>query len=133
MFAIAVEQWVPVGAILAAASRCPDERPGKGVDMSEELLRGYTVSAEHGPPGKVSGVLASKASTNGSLTLISSRLEGGPPRPTHLYEDGSFYLLAGALLWSVATTASTRVLGRSCFCRARCRMRSTRSARLRPC
>jgi mannose-6-phosphate isomerase-like protein (cupin superfamily) len=43
------------------------------------------------------GVKASALSTGGSLTLIESTIEGGPPRHVHSHEDEGFYLLDGSL------------------------------------
>jgi mannose-6-phosphate isomerase-like protein (cupin superfamily) len=65
--------------------------------MSDGLLRGYAVGSGEGLPGLVRGLKASGASTNGSLTLIESTIDGGPPRHLHRHEDESFYVLAGRL------------------------------------
>ena len=40
---------------------------------------------------------ASGRSTGGSLTVIETTIDGGPPRHTHSREDESFYVLAGTL------------------------------------
>ena len=61
------------------------------------MIRGYVIGPEDGLPGPVAGVKASRRCTGGSLTLIESTIDGGPPRHAHLYEDESFYLLDGSL------------------------------------
>lgn len=65
--------------------------------MSEQLIKGYRVEAGAGLAHRVPGVKASAVSTGGSLTLIESTIDGGPPRHLHRNEDESFYVLAGRL------------------------------------
>ena len=60
-------------------------------------MNGYALGPDAGLPGPLPGVKASRASTGGSLTLIDSTIDGGPPRHTHRNEDESFYLLHGRL------------------------------------
>lgn len=64
--------------------------------MSEQLT-GYRVQAGGGIPHRVDGVKASSASTGGSLTVIETTIDGGPPRHLHTREDESFYVLRGRL------------------------------------
>jgi mannose-6-phosphate isomerase-like protein (cupin superfamily) len=59
--------------------------------------RGYTADAHQGLPGQVPGVVATRASTNGALTVIRSEIRDGPPLHTHRDEDETLYVLAGTL------------------------------------
>jgi len=61
------------------------------------MAEGYTVGPGEGLPGRDPALKASRASTGGSLTLIESRLQHGPPLHIHAYEDESFYILDGSL------------------------------------
>jgi mannose-6-phosphate isomerase-like protein (cupin superfamily) len=61
------------------------------------VTKGYVLMEGEGVPGAAPGIKASAASTGGSLTLIESRIQGGPPRHVHAHEDESFYVLDGNL------------------------------------
>ena len=64
---------------------------------NEPVTRGYVVGPGKGAPDRAPEVKASGRSTGGSLTLIETSIEGGPPRHTHTREDESFYVLSGSL------------------------------------
>jgi mannose-6-phosphate isomerase-like protein (cupin superfamily) len=61
------------------------------------VTKGYMLVDGESLPGADAGTKASAASTGGSLTLVESRIEGGPPRHVHAREDESFYVLDGTL------------------------------------
>jgi quercetin dioxygenase-like cupin family protein len=61
------------------------------------VTKGYMLVEGDSVPGADAGTKASAASTAGSLTLVESRIQGGPPRHVHAHEDESFYVLDGAL------------------------------------
>ena len=61
------------------------------------MAEGYVVGPGQGLPGRDPELKASRASTGGSLTLLESRLQHGPPLHIHAYEDESFYILDGSL------------------------------------
>ena len=62
-----------------------------------EVKRGYIVAAGEGLPGGVAGVMATADSTGGTLTVIRSRVQAGPPRHVHDREDECLYVLNGIL------------------------------------
>jgi mannose-6-phosphate isomerase-like protein (cupin superfamily) len=64
---------------------------------NKPVTRGYVVGPGEGVPGPGSAVKASGGSTGGSLTVIETTIDGGPPRHTHSREDESFYILTGTL------------------------------------
>ena len=64
---------------------------------NEPVRRGYILGRGQGVPGRNPDLKASGASTGGSLTLIETVIDGGPPRHVHAHEDESFYVLDGAL------------------------------------
>jgi mannose-6-phosphate isomerase-like protein (cupin superfamily) len=68
-----------------------------GAGQESGVARGYLVPPGAGLSGGDPGIKASAASTGGSLTLIESRIQGGPPRHVHTHEDESFYVLDGSL------------------------------------
>jgi len=60
--------------------------------------RGYVLGPGEGVPGgDDTGVKASRASTEGSLTVIESDTDGGAPRHVHSREDECFYVLEGVI------------------------------------
>ena len=64
---------------------------------NQPVTRGYVVGPGEGVPGRRPEVKASGRSTGGSLTVIETTIDGGPPRHTHSREDESFYVLEGTL------------------------------------
>jgi mannose-6-phosphate isomerase-like protein (cupin superfamily) len=64
---------------------------------NQPVTRGYVVGPGAGVPDRAPEVKASGRSTGGSLTVIETTIDGGPPRHTHSREDESFYVLTGAL------------------------------------
>jgi mannose-6-phosphate isomerase-like protein (cupin superfamily) len=64
---------------------------------TEQATKGYVVRAGTGVAGYGPEVKASRASTGGTLTVIESRIGGGPPLHVHTHEDESFYVLDGSL------------------------------------
>jgi quercetin dioxygenase-like cupin family protein len=64
---------------------------------NQPVTRGYVVGPGEGVPGRRPEVKASGRSTGGSLTVIETTIDGGPPRHTHSREDDSFYVLEGTL------------------------------------
>jgi mannose-6-phosphate isomerase-like protein (cupin superfamily) len=61
-------------------------------------VHGYVVARGAGLQGPIPGVKAGRASTGGSLSVIETTIEGGPPRHMHTREDESFYVLDGRLV-----------------------------------
>jgi mannose-6-phosphate isomerase-like protein (cupin superfamily) len=72
-------------------------RPREDAVPNEPVTHGYVVGPGEGVPDRAPEVKASGRSTRGSLTLIETTVEGGPPRHTHTREDESFYVLTGSL------------------------------------
>jgi mannose-6-phosphate isomerase-like protein (cupin superfamily) len=64
---------------------------------NEPVIRGYVVGPGEGVPERWSEVKASGQSTGGSLTVIETTVDEGPPKHTHTREDESFYVFTGAL------------------------------------
>ncbi len=64
---------------------------------NQPVTRGYVVGPGEGVADRSPRVKASGRSTGGSLTLIETTIDGGPPRHTHSREDENFYVLTGAL------------------------------------
>jgi mannose-6-phosphate isomerase-like protein (cupin superfamily) len=60
-------------------------------------VHGYVVVRGAGLQSPIPGVKAGRASTGGSLSVIETAIEGGPPRHMHTREDESFYVLDGRL------------------------------------
>ncbi len=60
-------------------------------------MSGYVIGPDDGLSGPIPGVKASRASTKGSLSVIKTTIDGGPPRHLHTREDESFYVLQGYL------------------------------------
>lgn len=61
-------------------------------------LKPYVLNADEGVPGFDSSVKASRRSTNGGLTLIESKTDGGAPRHIHANDDEYFYVVEGSII-----------------------------------
>lgn len=55
-------------------------------------MRGYAVK-----PGESEGLLATKLSSGGSLTVMQSRTTGGAPRHVHDAQDEAMFVLSGGI------------------------------------
>ncbi|HZQ05164.1 MAG TPA: cupin domain-containing protein [Anaerolineae bacterium] len=66
--------------------------------MERDGGRGYVLHLGEGLAGYDSSVKASRASTNGMLTVIESRMRGGAPWHVHSREDECFYVLEGEII-----------------------------------
>ncbi len=63
----------------------------------QRLAHGYVVAAGERLLGHGPGVLATRESTRAALTVMESRIDGGPPLHVHDHEDEAFYVLEGAV------------------------------------
>ena len=60
-------------------------------------VQGYVVGPGDGVSGHGPGVLATRVSTVGALTLIEQEIRDGPPWHVHTREEECFYVLDGSL------------------------------------
>jgi quercetin dioxygenase-like cupin family protein len=78
------------------------------------VAAGYVLRPGEGAAGQDDmAVKASRASTDGALTVIDSDTTGGAPRHVHAHEDECFYVLDGTI--SVECGDDAWVLGKGAF------------------
>src|ERR671936_465607 len=65
--------------------------------VENQGVQGYVVGPGEGVSGHGPGVMATRVSTGGALTVIELEVRDGPPWHVHTREEESFYVLDGSL------------------------------------